>query len=418
MLAEKAHRGPEPAREGVIMSQRRLVWTGSCVGALTLGLLVVTGITAPDGERAVARASTPPSGDGPTGDTAVGAFVGSGAAGVQRLGKLADWLGGDSAALRVGHSYLPGDVWANIEGKPDFLRPWARWRKAEKDRLLVLNVPMLAHNEAHLPDAQVSRLLQDGADGRFDAHYRALAEHLVQLGIPDTTLVLGWEMNGTTYSGRCAPNPRAWKAYFRRIVTTMRAVPGADFRFDFAPSRGRDAIPWTQCYPGDDYVDIIGMDSYDQPPGVSFTEQVNEPYGLQAQVDFAKAHGKPVSYPEWGLFREGDNPDYIRQMLHWIQAHDPVYQTITDYCPHGVWSCAANPKSSEIFRKIFDERPSDSGRPTPAPAPTRPAEPGQPGDGQDSDQFCIHLGDWVEKFTGGPVCIDKPSFDWDFTFWD
>ncbi len=95
----------------------------------------------------------------------------------------------------------------------------------------------------------------------------------------------------------------------------MRSVPGADFRFDFAPSRGRDAIPWTECYPGDDYVDVIGMDSYDQPPGVSFTEQIKEPYGLQAQVDFAQAHGKPVSYPEWGLFRNGDNPDYIRQML-------------------------------------------------------------------------------------------------------
>lgn len=400
------------------MFQRRLVWTGSCVGALTLGLLVVTGITGPDGERTEARASTPPAGSRPSGNTAVGAFVGSGAAGVQRLAKLADWLGGDAAALRVGHTYLPGDVWANIEGKLDFLRPWAQWRTARADRVFVLNVPMLAHNEANLPDKQVSHLLRAGAHGRFDAHYRTLARHLVELGVPDTTIVLGWEMNGTTYSGRCAPNPQAWKRYFRHIVTTMRAVPGADFRFDFAPSRGRDAIPWTQCYPGDDYVDIIGMDSYDQPHGVSFTEQVNEPYGLQKQVDFARAHGKPVSYPEWGLFREGDNPDYIRQMLHWIQAHHPVYQTITDYCPHGVWSCAANPKSSEIFRKIFDERPSQPNKPTPSPTPIRPAHPGKPGDGRDSDQFCIHLGDWVEKFTHGPVCIDKPGFDWDFTFWN
>ena len=401
------------------MSQRRLVWTGSCVGALTLGLLVVTGITAPDGQRTEAHASVPPVSDsGPSGSTAFGAFVGSGADGVHRLAKLADWLG-DSGELRVGHTYLPGDVWENIEGKPDFLRPWAQWRRARADRVFVLNVPMTAHNEAHLPDRQVSHLLRAGAQGRFDAHYRTLARHLVELGVPDTTLVLGWEMNGTTYAGRCAPNPRAWKRYFRRIVTTMRSVPGADFRFDFAPSRGRDAIPWTECYPGDDYVDIIGMDSYDQPTGVSFTEQIKEPYGLQAQVDFAKAHGKPISYPEWGLFREGDNPDYIRQMLHWIDEHDPVYQTITDYCPHGVWSCGANPKSSEIFREIFGEQPSNSAQPTPTPSPTtRPGTPRQPGDEERDDRFCVRLGNWVEDLIGGPVCVDKPHFDWDLTFWD
>ncbi len=134
------------------MAQRRLVWTGSCVGALTLGLLVVTGITAPDGERTEAHASTPPvSGTGPSQTTAFGAFVGSGAEGVRRLAKLADWLG-DSTELRVGHTYLPGDMWANIEGRPDFLRPWAQWRTARADRVFVLNVPMLAHNEAHVPD--------------------------------------------------------------------------------------------------------------------------------------------------------------------------------------------------------------------------------------------------------------------------
>ena len=78
-------------------------------------------------------------------------------------------------------------------------------------------------------------------------------------GAGDAVIVLGWEMNGITYTGRCAPNPPMWKIYWRRIVATMRSVDGARFRFDFAPSRGRDAIPWTECYPGDDVVDIIGM---------------------------------------------------------------------------------------------------------------------------------------------------------------
>ncbi|MGW3061719.1 hypothetical protein ACWC98_38270, partial [Streptomyces goshikiensis] len=36
--------------------------------------------------------------------------------------------------------------------------------------------------------------------------------------------------------------------------------------FDFAPNRGKDAIGWTECYPGDDVVDIVGMDSPAPPP--------------------------------------------------------------------------------------------------------------------------------------------------------
>ncbi|GAB2908601.1 glycoside hydrolase family 26 protein [Streptomyces mayteni] len=284
----------------------------------------------------------------PVPEDSFGAFVGSGTEGIQRLVDLQDWLGGTEA--RVGHTYLPGDEWVNIEGRPEFLRPWAEWRRAADDRLFVLNVPMVERDEAGLSDREVSRLLRDGARGRFDDHFRTLAERLVEFGVRDTVLVLGWEMNGSTYRHRCAPNPEAWRAYWRRIVTVMREVPGQEFRFDFAPSRGRDAIGWDRCYPGDDVVDIIGMDSYDQPPGEDFDEQISQPYGLQAHVDFAKEHGKPISFPEWGLFRNGDNPEYMRRMLAWIAEQRPMYHTISDYCPHGVWRCGTNPRSAEVFR--------------------------------------------------------------------
>lgn len=242
----------------------------------------------------------------------------------------------------------------------------------------MLNVPMLERNEERLPDEEVRGLLREGAEGRFDGHYRTLAERLVRLKSPDTVIVLGWEMNGLTYSHRCAPDPQAWMAYWRRIVNTMRSVPGQQFRFDFAPSRGSDAYPWTECYPGDDFVDIIGMDTYDQPEGQSFEAQVNEPHGLQAQVDFAREHGKAISYPEWGLFRNGDNPEYVRRMLDWFDRHKPLYQTLTDYCPHGVWQCSENPASAETFRAALFDRSgrTPSGQPAPpTPSPSRTAVP-------------------------------------------
>ncbi|MYV42391.1 hypothetical protein GT030_26875, partial [Streptomyces sp. SID1328] len=295
-----------------------------------------------------------------------GAFLGSGPLGIARMPALSNWLGG--AELKVAHTYLPGGQWRDIEGPPGFLEPWAHWRREKADRTLVLNVPMQERNEEHLSDAQVRLLLGQAAAGGFDRHFRALAEKLVELGVPDTVLVLGWEMNGITYTHRCGPDPEAWKTYWNRIVATMRAVPGQRFRFDFTPSRGRDAVPWTECYPGDGTVDIIGMDSYDQPAGMPFDEQITEPYGLQAHVDFAKAHGKPVSYPEWGLFRNGDNPEYMRRMLAWMDEHRPLYNTLTDYCPHGVWQCPVNPSAAKVYRTTLYGRTGLT-TPTPTPAP-------------------------------------------------
>ncbi|MUN35738.1 glycosyl hydrolase family 26 [Actinomadura sp. NEAU-AAG5] len=313
----------------------------------------------------------------------LGAFLGSGPEGVEKVARFQEWLG---APVTVGHTYLPGDGWHGVEGPEEILRPWARWRRADPRRSLVLNVPMMAPNEARLPSPALPALLRAGAFGMFDAHYRILARRLVSLGAADTVIVLGWEMNGEAYGGRCSPDPAAWKGYWRRIVASMRGVAGAAFRFDFAPTRGRDTIPWTYCYPGDDVVDIIGSDSYDQPEGKTFQDYVNEPYGLQAQADFAAAHRKPISFPEWGLFRNSDNPEFIRGMHDWIAGHDVVYQTITDYCPHGVWLCGQNPRSSAAYRELFGGTTAPSPAPSadapsadvPSPRPPNPANPATP----------------------------------------
>ncbi|WKV73544.1 hypothetical protein AW27_019675 [Streptomyces sp. PCS3-D2] len=338
--------------------RRRLA--GTCIGTVTAGLLATgAALAAPDEDRIKDSG------------TAMGAYLDYGPSGVARIPHLSRWLGGRE--IRVGHTYLPGDQWAGIEGRVSFLEDWARWRLADDDRMFVLNVPMQARNEARVPDQQVAQLIRAGARGEHDEHFRRLAERLVSLGVPDTVIVLGWEMNGVTYTHRCGPDPANWKLYWRRVVTVMRSVPGQEFKFDFAPNRGTDAIGWTKCYPGDGYVDIIGMDSYDQGPGQTFDDQISQPYGLQQHVDFARAHGKAISYPEWGLFRRGDNPEYVRRMLQWIAQHKPLYHTITDYCPHGVWQCKQNPASTKVFRDALT--PEAPGPVVPTPVVPTPVVP-------------------------------------------
>lgn len=321
------------------------------IGAVA-GVLALVGCTGGPGPSAPPGADPPQPGvardDLPR--QAFGAFLGSDESGVDAIPAFEAFLG---TRTRVGHTYLPGESWEGIEGPAPILDPWARWKAERPDGLFVLNVPLAAPNEAGLDDARVAELLRQGAAGAFDRHYAVLAQRLVQRGLGDAVLVPGWEMNGTTYSHRCRPDPETWKAYYRRVVDVLRAQPGQHFRFDFTPSRSMDDISWARCYPGDDVVDIIGMDNYDQPPGDSWEDYVDQPDGLGAQVRFAAEHGKPVSYPEWGLFRYGDNPQFVRDMHDWIVTHDTVYSTLTDYCPHGVFECAQNPRSAAVVRELF-----------------------------------------------------------------
>ncbi|MDH6578480.1 glycosyl hydrolase [Kitasatospora sp. MAP5-34] len=335
-------------------------------------LLLVTTVTIPSGtpvdqtERRAALSSdaVQPRGAAPRPpvlrsrhEAPFGAFVGSWNDSIPNIRRMTQWLSG--ANMQVGHTYLAGNSWADIDGDPVMLGLWSQWRLADPSRKLVLGVPMLTPNENDMPDADVVRLLARANRGEFDWHFLKLARRLVAFGGGDTVLTLGWEMNGTTYTSRCRPDPTAWKAYWRRIVTVMRSVPGQHFRFDFDPTRGLDAVPWTRCYPGDDVVDIIGMDSYDQPAGATFDQYISEPYGLQDQVEFAAKRGKPVSYPEWGLFRNGDNPEFVRRMVEWMRTHDTAYQTLTDYCPHGFWECNRNPRSSQVFKQLMSGSKGD-----------------------------------------------------------
>ncbi|MBW8484741.1 glycoside hydrolase family 26 protein, partial [Actinomadura parmotrematis] len=353
-------------------SDGRKEWRGSVPGARPrtavagLALLLCTALGGCRPDDPTARHEHP---------VPLGAFLGSDEGGVGRIPAFQRWL---DTPVTVGHTYLPGESWSGIEGPDYIVEPWARWKAEDPGRLLVLNVPMLEANEAGVPDRTVAALLGRGAEGAFDGHYTRLARRLAGAGVKDIVIVLGWEMNGLTYTGRCGPAPDRWKAYWRRIVAAMRAVPGIRFSFDFTATRGPDAVPWPECYPGDDVVDIVGLDAYDQPSGKRFDYYRDEPYGLKYHAEFAAAHHKPMSFPEWGLFDNADNPDYIKGMHDWIEGHDVVYQTITDYCPHGIWRCTRNERSSSAYRSLFGGRGLQTAPPpvtVPAGGTTAPASP-------------------------------------------
>jgi hypothetical protein len=164
--------------------------------------------------------------------------------------------------------------------------------------------------------------------------YKELAQNLVNADQSYAILRIGWEWSTTYFSwGVQNTTPAQYVTAFDDIVTTMRSVPGQHFLFDWCAAA--DITPtngsYAASYPGDQYVDYIGTDQYDNP-GSSWNDTLNTVGGLAYTASFAQAHGKYVSVPEWGL-NGADDPAFINDMYGFISnpANDVGYSSYFSY---------------------------------------------------------------------------------------
>ena len=302
-------------------------------------LLVVIAILTTFSLAGAASASTPA-------PPAIGVYTGP--AGTAAHGSFSAWLGTEATYAL---DYVDdAQSWTNMASFSDWmLDPWASWVRAKAGRRLVISVPML--NQAS------SGKLADGANGAFDAYFATLAQEIADKGLGEAIIRLGWEANGDWYPWKASTDPEAWKAFFRRIVGVMRAVqpqvagqPRQAFEFLLNYNRGTSgtAIRFDTIYPGDDVVDMLGLDVYDHKwmdttsaPDVRWNEVLHGEMGLDQFKAFAAAHGKPMSIPEWGLAQQGiddnggvgDNPYFIDRIADWF-AENPAALRFQSYFNH------------------------------------------------------------------------------------
>ena len=276
----------------------------------------------------------------------------NGTAGVDAFGK---WLGRDSV---WGLDFVGSESWDNVEWPTWWLDTWSKWVHAKPGRRLVLSIPILAGPvdgsgpNAGTKDTNQPVSLEQGAHGDYNRHFKQLAENLVAYKLTDTILRPAWEFNGSWYAWRAKGKTEAFTEYWRQIVKTMRAVPGAEgLKFCWNPTLGDQDFPADQAWPGDEFVDFVGLDVYDEtwnantypwPADASAAEierrqkQVwvewitSSSRGLAYWSKFARDHGKPLAIPEWGLVHSDsghggmDDPWFVEQMHAFIS--DPVNQ--------------------------------------------------------------------------------------------
>jgi hypothetical protein len=320
----------------------------------------------------------------------LGVYSGAAPQGPINVNSYSAWL---KKNVVYGLEFEADQTWTHIAGESWWLEPWSNWVNSAPGRTLIISIPMI-------PQAPASANIKDGANGAYNQYFTTLAQQLVKNKLASTILRIGWEFNGNWYRWSAVPGCNYWIQYFVNIVKVMKAVPGNQFKVIWNPNNGWTAVNATNCYPGNEYVDYVGIDCYDvdwsvynwpinrtfgswqsttkyQPgDGVEDSRQVwksdkdntnvhpgsdsstwslladasklsqmqtsawtgiyQGEFNIQYWTQFAKEHGKPVTLNEWGV---------------WAQSHGGFDN---DYYIQQMHNYISDPANNVAFYSYFD----------------------------------------------------------------
>lgn len=273
-----------------------------------------------------------------------GVYRGAGKDGVAGVSTFEQWLG-RPVNFAIEFTDWQNGGWASLSGPDWMLRPWA-----DAKRQLLLCACLIPKGDP--------ATLQDIANGKTDATWSALADQLVRFMQSDAIIRIGHEMDGGWYPWKAPQGSGlepAFAAAFRKVVTVMRArQPYARFKFclNFATAWS-DPAYLSAVYPGDDFVDFIGLDFYDRS-WVSNTYPIplnadpldllsrrriawdaNVVWRLERLRQFASDHRKDFIIPEWGCWHGDhggeDSAYFVHQVADWFEENGVAMSAYFDF---------------------------------------------------------------------------------------
>lgn len=277
--------------------------------------------------------------------TPFGVYEGPGANGAAQIPVFAEWFGRQPDR---GLDFFANDTWPSLES--DAAWGCSSWYPASGPVVpaMTFSVPLTVNGTP----------LADVAAGLHDSSFLSVAHSLVSNNWGSSVVRLGWEFNGSWMPWAAGSDPISYVAAYRHVVALMRSVPGANFKFDWCTSWGPNATAPDSVYPGDDVVDIVGMDVYnryyssaDADPTHRWNTYLTASYGLDWLVSFSLAHGKPISVPEWGTGEwlvgdggtgGGDDGLFVTNMSNFLKTNGAVYSDYWDISASGYDASVSN----------------------------------------------------------------------------
>lgn len=270
----------------------------------------------------------------------------------------------------------PMPTWADWEAPWMFSTAsdgWDAWLAANPAHQVIMGMDLIPQSVSGNSDPL--NWEQPCAAGGYSQYATALARNLVSYGAGSIVIRLGVEANGNweaDYVGATTQEMNDWAQCYASEVTAMRAVPGAHFLFVWNPNVCTANLPLSQWYPGNSYVDIIGVDAYDTDCSTdktvsqegwpayatdSHTNTPNDPSfpSLDNIAAFAVSNGKPLSFPEWGL--GGGRPDdaaYVTGMGQLFSQKDFSFESYFDTNHDGIAPLGSSiPNATAAYGQAF-----------------------------------------------------------------
>ena len=164
-------------------------------------------------------------------------------------------------------------------------------------------------------------------NGSMDANIAARIAEVKAFGKP-MFVRLDWEFNGSWYPdwNNPAVTPAQYIASWQYVVTKFAQAGVSNVAWvwcpnvlDYFDTTGARFVT-SGWYPGDAYVDWIGLDAY--PQSNTQNELLTGKDGMDQMAQFAAAHGKPLMLNEWALNTpHPDDPTVVDWVLAWQDAY-------------------------------------------------------------------------------------------------
>lgn len=162
------------------------------------------------------------------------------------------------------------------------------------------------------------------AAGKFDAYLKKSAAQAKQVH-GDFVIRFGHEMNGFWYpwgqpkalNPQSVADPKntpaAYVAAYRHVVNVFRAAGATNVNWMWSPNLvdANPGISLASLYPGDSYVDVIGLSGYESDATMTFDSRFTDTFADLAEV----APTKPIVIAETGVAAGDSRPTQITALV-------------------------------------------------------------------------------------------------------
>jgi Glycosyl hydrolase family 26 len=214
----------------------------------------------------------------------------------------------------------------------------------------------------------------DIAAGKYDSYFRKEADAVRGAGVT-VMLRFAHEMNLLSSDwgpGKAGNNGSAYVEAWQHIVTVFRQEGATNVKWVWAPNVDYGGRPFTQFFPGDEYVDYVGLDGYnwgtsDGESFESFSKVFASSYATITQLS-----SKPLIVTETASSESGGNK------AAWIE--ETFFRTIPQTMPRVQaviwfnddkeldWRVNSSQASLDAYRKVVASSLYGGTQPPPAPA--------------------------------------------------